>query len=260
MALIKTKQELELLTVGGKLLGEVLAELARRCAPGVHTRDLNKEAERLIKQMGGIPSFKGYAPHGETPYPSAICASVNEAVVHTPALPGAELHTGDILSIDIGMIWKGLYTDTAITVPIGSVSSEAQALMKHTRASLFEGIKQCISGNSIADIGKAIEEYIHPYGYGIVRGLVGHGVGHAVHEPPQIPNYFVRTNTKIILQPGMVLALEPMITMGGSETEVLEDEWTVVTKDRSLSAHFEHTVIVTNASPIIITARHGERV
>lgn len=260
MALTKTEKEIAIIIEGGKILGEVLQRLMEFSVAGKTTAQVDALAQQLIREAGGTPSFKGYAPHGEPPFPSTICASLNEAVVHAPASDTAVLKDGDIFSIDIGMQWRGLYTDTAVTFAIGAIPKKTKELLETTQQALYAGIAQCVPGSTVADIGKAVQDRVAPKGYGIVKGLVGHGVGHRVHEPPQIPNYFVKSNRDIVLKRGMVLALEPMITMGSDEIETLDDEWTIVTTDRSLSAHFEHTVVVTGEGPVVATKRPNETV
>jgi methionyl aminopeptidase len=215
---------------------------------------LDSIAAEMMKKFGGTPAFKGYKPDEYTPpFASIICASVNEAIVHTPASEDVILKEGDIISVDIGMVYKGCYTDMARTVPVGKISQEVQQLLEVTKESLHRGIETVKAGNSVYDIGKAIQDYVQPYGYGIIRDLVGHGVGVEVHEEPPIPNYASRAMKKIILEEGMVIAIEPMLTLGGHDIEVLDDQWTIVTADRRWAAHFEHTVIVTKSGYDIAT-------
>ena len=224
----------------------------------------------MIREAGGAPAFKGYRP-GESypPFPATICASINEEVVH--GIPSKEriLKDGDILSIDIGMKYaksqkskvfsqKSYFVDTAVTIPIGKIPEKIQQLIDATKQALEIGIGQCHVGQTIADIGKAIQSWVEPQGYGIVRDLVGHGVGHALHEDPRVPNYFEKELEAWKLEPGVVIAIEPMITMGSWRVKTGDDKWTIVTKDKSLSAHFEHTVIVTEDGPVVATRRPGE--
>lgn len=257
--MVKKKEELKIIAEGGKKLGAILLKLSKMVAPGVTLRELDEQAERLIIEAGGRPAFKGYKSRPtDSPFPSTICACVNEELVHGIADRDKELKIGDIFSIDIGMEYpakNGFFTDTALTVAVGPIDKETQLLLQRTQESLKRGIAAAAPGNSIADIGKAIEDYIKPFGYGIVRGMVGHGVGYKVHEPPQIPNYYNAALEHIKIEPGMVLALEPMITLGTHEIETAEDGWTVVPTDRSLCAHFEHTIIVTDGEPIVATKR-----
>lgn len=259
MSMIKTPEEQKIIAEGGNILGGILLKISKMAAPGVTLKEIDTEAERLIVEAGGRPAFKGYKSRPtDSPFPSTICASVNEELVHGIADRDKTLRSGDIFSIDIGMEYPakdGFYTDTALTVAVGPIDKETQLLLERTDEALKRGIAAAVPGNSIADIGKAVEEYIKPFGYGIVRGMVGHGVGYAVHEPPQVPNYYNAALEEIKIEPGMVLALEPMITLGTHEIETAEDGWTVVPTDRSLCAHFEHTIIVTEDKPIVATQR-----
>jgi len=268
--MIKKKEELEAIKNGGAKLGAILSKLEKMVEPGLSVRELDAEAERLIKEVGGEPSFKGYAGRaGDTPFPSVICASINEELVHGVANRDIKLKEGDIFSIDIGMrypiisnqqsaINNSFFTDTALTVAVGSVPEEVEQLLERTKKSLEIGIEQVRAGNSIADIGKAIEDYLKPFNYGIIRALVGHGVGYAVNEPPQVPNYYNPALEKIKIKPGMVLALEPMVALGSYEVETLDDGWTIVTRDHSLCAHFEHSVVATEGEPLVVTRRCDE--
>jgi methionyl aminopeptidase len=217
----------------------------------------------LIQEAGGRPSFKGFkSDKNDKPFPSALCTSINNEVVHAPALPSRELKTGDIMNIDIGMEYplgknsptgRGYYTDMAVTVAAGKASREAQKLMRVTKEALYLGLEQVRPGNSLNNIGQAIERYVKASGFSIVRDLVGHGVGYEVHEDPQVPNYEMPGNKKIILKPGMVLAIEPMVNVGGFEIKNGPDGLTIVTSDGSLSAQFEHTVVVTEQGHEIMT-------
>jgi methionyl aminopeptidase len=205
-------------------------------------------AEKGIRELGGIPTFKGY--HG---YTASICASVNDEVVH--GIPGDRvLQEGDLLSIDIGTTLEGYVSDSAVTVPIGNISRNAQRLLEVTQECLMAGIAQMQRGNHVGDIGAAVQKHAESHGYGVVRELVGHGVGTAMHEEPQVPNYG-KPGTGVLLRPGLVLAIEPMITEGEYQVEILKDGWTVVTADGKLAAHFEHTIAVTDDGPKILTLR-----
>jgi len=269
MAYIKTKEEQELILEGGRLLGEILEDLGNMVKPGMTTGELDKEAERRIREVGGIPAFKGYAPAGHSPFPGTICACINDEIVH--GIPSDRvLIEGQILSIDIGMQYpaksglgqggNGFFTDTAITVPVGEINSQARQLLSVTQKSLYKAIAVSKNGTPVSEIGKTVERYIEPQGYGIVRDLVGHGVGHEVHEDPAVPNYYEAYLERTILQPGVVIAIEPMITVGDYTTDVLDDGWTIVTDDGSLSGHFEHTIIITeDGEPIIATLRPSEK-
>lgn len=274
MSYIKTLQEIEEIEKGGRILGKILEELSYMAKPGVSAWKIDKQAEKLIKKAGGRPAFKGYRGREEdTPFPSTICASINHDLVHGIATKEKILKDGDIFSIDIGMEWpcnskkyklksikseRGYFTDTAITVIVGQVPEKTKQLLNVTKKALEIGIEQCMVGNTVADIGRAIQDYVEPQGYGIVRDLVGHGVGHGVHEEPRVPNYYDKSLKKWKLEPGVVLAIEPMITVGGYAVETAEDGWSISTQDKSLCAHFEHTVVVTGDGPVVVTRRPQE--
>lgn len=235
----------------GRRLAEVVASLREAVRPGVSTQELDELAEREIGSRGGIPSFKGYKAGGTIPFPATICASPNETVVH--GFPSdTPLVQGDIISIDVGLIYGGYHADCAFTVAVGAVTDEVRRLLDETERSLYEGIAQAVPGNRIGDIGHAIQSYIEPKGYGIVRDFVGHGIGRSLHETPSVPNYGP-PGRGYRLKEGFCLAIEPMITMGSHETDMKDDGWTVVTADASLAAHFEHTVAVTARGPEILT-------
>ena len=248
MIIIKTPKEIELMREGGEILAKVLREVSLRVKPGVSTQELDSLAEELIIKSKGKPSFKGYKG-----YPAALCASVNNEVVH--GIPSSEkiLKSGDIVGLDLGLEYKGCFTDMTITVPVGKVSKIAHKLIKVTKNSLTQGIRKIEPGNFISDISRAIQDYVERQGFSVVRDLVGHGVGREVHEDPPVPNFFDPNLESVKLREGMVLALEPMINMGSYEVEVLNDGWTVVTRDGFLSAHFEHTVAVTKEGYEILT-------
>ena len=247
-------------------MGRILDDLAKMCRPGISTWEIDSAAEKMIIEVGGRPAFKGYKPRPtDKPFPSTICASINEEVVHGIARKEKILKNGDIFTIDIGMKWpyespkSGFYTDTALTVPIGKIPPKTRELLRVTQESLEMGIKAIKPGNTVADIGRAIEDYIKSQGkYGIVRDLVGHGVGHAVHEEPRIPNFYDRALDFIVLKPGMVVAIEPMVSLGGWRVAIANDGWTFVMADGSLSAHFEHTIIVTKSGNVVATRRPSE--
>ena len=234
----------------GRALAEVHTELAGAVAPGVRIRDLDALADGLIRRSGGVPSFLGYRG-----YPGRICASVNEVIVH--GIPDDRvLESGDILSIDVGLTLDGWHADSAVTHAVGEITPEAQRLLQVTQASLDAGIGQCRAGAHLSDISHAIESLVVGEGFSVVREFVGHGIGRALHEDPQVPN-FGPPGEGPVLQPGMVLAIEPMVNIGGWKTKTLSDGWTVVTLDGSLSAHFEHTVAVTENGPEVLTARRN---
>ena len=246
MSLTKTDKEIDSMRRGGHLLSRALKAVVDAVRPGVMLRELDQIGERVIREGGGTPSFKGYQPSPEdTPFPSTICISVNEEIVHGLGNRDHVLREGDVVGLDIGCWFEGLCTDMAVTVPVGQVSSEATKLMEVTKASLLAGVAAAKVGNEIKDISRAIEEYVKPHGYGIVRALVGHGVGHQVHESPHVPNYVSDRYPKVMIEDGMCLALEPMIALGTHEVETGEDGWCIVMKDRSVGAHFEVTIAIT---------------
>lgn len=243
-------------------MGEILEKLSSMAVPGISAFEIDRKAEKLIKAAGGAVAFKGYKSRpDDPPFPSTICASLNEEIVHGIAHRDKVLKDGDIFSIDIGMRYpkkNGYFTDTAITIAIGKIDKQLQALLERTQKALEVGIEKCQVGNKISDIGRAIENFITPFGYGIVRDLVGHGVGHAVHEEPRVPNYYDKSLDSWVLEPGVVIAIEPMITLGDYKIEVAEDGWSISTVDKSLSAHYEHTVIITENGPVVATRRPSE--
>lgn len=273
--LIKTTEEIKMIKKGGQIIGRILDDLAKMCRPGISVWEIDLAAEKIIEKAGGRPAFKGYkSKSGDPAFPGTICASINEELVHGIAKKETILKNGDIFSIDIGMEWpyevkseklkvessgRGYYTDTALTVPIGKIPAKTRELLRVTQESLERGMAAVKPGNTVADIGKAVEDYVKSEGkYGIVRDLVGHGVGHAVHEEPRIPNFYERSSDFIVLKPGMVIAIEPMISLGGWRVETASDGWTIKMADNSLCAHFEHTVIVTKSGNIVATRRPSE--
>ncbi len=251
--IIKTKEEIEILREGGRRLGEVLRKTAEKVAPGISAKELNDFAESLIRQAGDEPAFLNYKPEGAPyPYPASLCVSINNEVVH--GIPSAEkiLKEGDIVSLDLGLKHKGLFTDSAITVPVAKITRNAQKLLNDTKEALMVGIAEARAGQRVGDISHAIEEFINKKKYGIVRELSGHGVGRAIHEDPYIPN-FGRKSTGEMLKEGMVVALEPMVNLGGDDVVFDSDGYTVRTADASISAHFEHTILITQGDPEILT-------
>jgi methionyl aminopeptidase len=245
---IKSAREIETMRRSGKVTAKVLGDLMRAAKPGMTTKQLDELAEKGIRSMGGVPTFMGY--HG---YPSSICSSVNDEVVH--GIPGDyTLKDGDLLSIDIGTTFEGYVSDSAVTIPIGDVSENAKRLMRVTQECLMLGIAQMYKGKRLGDIGHAVQQHAEANGYGVVRELVGHGVGTKMHEEPQVPNYG-RAGVGLELRSGLVLAIEPMITEGHYAVETLKDGWTVVTADGKLAAHFEHTIAITDDGPKILTLR-----
>ncbi len=253
MAKFKTKEEIADLRISGQRLAFVLQELKKAVKPGISTLELDTLAEKLIRDGGDTPPFKNYTPHGaKSPFPAALCISVNDEIVHGIPKKDCILKDGDIVSLDLGVTHNGMITDAAITVAVGEVSPEIEGLIADTERALAEGIKAARVGGRIGDIGSAIERVGNKGGYGIVRELGGHGVGHAVHEEPYVPNYGTKGNGPI-LKPGMVLALEPMFMLGGEEIRLMPDGYTIVTLDGSLSAHFEHTIVITEDGVEIVT-------
>ncbi len=254
MSLIKTPQEIALLKCGGRILSDTLREIRAACVAGASTQALDTIARMRFTEKGGTPSFLGYRMGGEGPaFPGALCISVNEEVVHGLPIPDRAIKEGDVVGLDIGMWFEGLATDMATTVIVGAVSDRVQELVKDTRASLVAGLEAIKPGAWVHDISGAIEDALKPKGYGIVRDLVGHGVGHAVHEEPQIPNFRDPRAPRVKLQPGMVLAIEPMITLGTWKVNVKDDGWTIVTADKSMCAHFEVTIVVTQQGFELVT-------
>ena len=247
MALIKTPEEIKILKKGGKILGAIRDELANLVEPGMSTLELENMAKKLFKNSGGQPSFLGYEG-----FPATTCISVNDEVVHGIPRKDKIMHDGDIVGIDVGLEYQGLYTDTAVTVAVGTIDKKISELLAVTKKALAIGIDKVKSGGHIGDIGQAIQAYVEKKGYSVVRSLVGHGVGHAVHEPPRIPN-FGESGTGEKIQAGMVLALEPMVNIGEYGVTTKDDNWTIVTEDGKYSAHFEHTIVVTKNGAEIIT-------
>ncbi|MDN5363056.1 MAG: methionyl aminopeptidase [Eubacteriales bacterium] len=244
----KSPQELKYMRDAGRVVAGALEEISKAVRPGVTTAELDRIAEDYLEKAGAIPAFKGY--HG---YPACICTSINEEVVH--GIPGLrELKDGDIISIDVGAQVKGYYGDCAVTLPVGNVSQEALDLIEVTKKSLEIGIDHARVGNRLSDISHSIQKFVESRGYSVVRDYVGHGIGRQMHEEPQVPN-FGEPGRGPRLREGMTLAIEPMVNAGTYEVEVLPDNWTVVTKDRRLSAHFEHTVAITSRGPEILTRR-----
>ena len=249
MAIVcKSQAEIEKMRRSGHIVRQVLDELRKVVAPGVTTMDLEKTAAAKIKELGAKPAFKGY--YG---YPCVLCTSVNEEIVHGIPSPKRVLKAGDIVSIDCGVVLDGYYGDAAITVAVGdSVSPERQKLMEVTEQSLYKAIDQVKVGNTISDIGGAVQEFVEANGFSVVREFVGHGIGTKLHEEPQVPNYGAKGHGAK-LREGMVIAIEPMVNSGKPDTRVLSDKWTAVTADGSFSAHFEHCVAITKEGPVILT-------
>ena len=248
MITIKSPREIEIMRRSGKITAKTLTTLMAAAKAGMTTAELDRIADETIRSMGGVPTFIGY-----NGYPSAICTSVNDEVVH--GMPGPRvLHEGDVLSIDIGTTLEGYVSDSAVSIAIGKPSEAAERLMRVTQECLMLGIAQMQAGNHLGDIGHAVQQHAEANGYGVVRALVGHGIGRKMHEDPQVPNYG-QPGTGPVLRTGLVLAGEPMITEGTWQVETLEDGWTVVTADGKLAAHFEHTIAITDDGPKILTLR-----
>lgn len=246
MIILKSEREIALMRESGRIVARALQAVREASKPGVTTAELDEVARKLIIDCGSIPTFKGY--HG---YPANICTSVNSEVVH--GIPGPRcLQEGDIISVDCGVLLNGYHGDAAVTIPVGKVSEAASKLMEVTRESLYKGIEHAVVGNRLGAISKAIQQHAEAAGYGVVRDYVGHGIGRNMHEDPPVPNVG-EPDKGPLLKAGMVLAIEPMINMGTYEVKVLSDEWTVVTKDGKYSAHFEHTVAITEQGPQILT-------
>jgi methionyl aminopeptidase len=245
----KNRRELDLMRRAGVVVADVLQALAKEVRPGVSTGQLDELTFRLIRARGGTPSFKGYRG-----YPASLCASINDEVVHGIPSRTRLLREGDVISLDVGVRMNGYHADAALSVGVGKVSETTERLLRVTREALWKGIEQSHEGNALADVSAAIEQHIEANGYTVVREMVGHGVGRHLHEEPQIPNYVSPDHPNPRLRAGMTLAIEPMVSAGRPEIEILADKWTVVTQDRSMSAHFEHTVGVGPNGPEILTA------
>jgi len=254
---LKEKHELELMRRANQIVTIVLEAMRDVVAPGVTTAELDQLAEKIIRQHKAVPSFKGYPHSSVNDFPASICTSINQEVVHGIPSRDRVLKEGDIVSIDVGTIYRGYQGDGAITLPVGHVSREAQRLIEVTQAALTVGIAQTWPGNRTGDISRAIERYVRSRGYQVVREYTGHGIGKAMHEEPQVPNYYVSGMQDYLLEPGLTLALEPMVNVGTWKTRALSNGWTVETADGKLSAHFEHTVAVTDGEPEVLTRFHS---
>ena len=244
---IKSSREIELMRESGRILALVHDELAKMIRPGISTKQIDKVCEEMIRSYGCTPNFLHYQG-----YPASVCVSVNEEVVHGIPSHSRIIKEGDIVSLDMGLIYHGYHSDAARTHAVGQISPEARQLIDVTRQSFYEGIKMARPGMHLHDISNAIAAYVTSYGYGIVKALVGHGIGTSLHEEPQIPN-FAQKRKGPKLRPGMTLAIEPMINMGTGDVEWLDDDWTVVSADHSLSAHYENTILITEGDPEILT-------
>jgi methionyl aminopeptidase len=252
---IKRPEEIARMRRAGEILADVLDALHQELRPGVSTAELDRIADEMIRGAGAVPSFKGYrGPGGGPSFPASICASLNDEVVHGIPSPKRRIRDGDVVSLDVGCIWEGWHADCARTWAVGDVPRRVQQLIDATRRGMEAGIAAAIPGNRLGDVGAAIEAVARQHGYGMVRAFVGHGIGQQMHEDPQVPNYG-RPGTGLRIEAGMCFAIEPMFNLGGDDVALLDDGWTVVTEDGSISAHFENTVAVTDAGPEVLTGR-----
>jgi len=252
MILLKDEDELRYLRESNHIVAQTLELLARHLQPGITTAELDRLAEDFICRQGGRPAFKGYRG-----FPASACISINDQVVH--GIPGPrKVRNGDIVSIDIGVLKHGFYGDAAATFPAGNVPPAARKLMQVTRESLSRGIDQLQAGNRLSDYSRTVQQYVERHGCSVVRDFVGHGIGRSLHEEPQIPNFYLPSTFDLRLKPGMVMSLEPMVNQGSWKVRVLKDGWTAVTRDGSLSAHYEHTVAITEDGPWILSALDGD--
>ncbi|MBL7151064.1 MAG: type I methionyl aminopeptidase [Candidatus Omnitrophica bacterium] len=247
MILLKSKAELDTMRKAGRILAGIIKELKKIITLGTSTIEVDRYAQDLLRKENAVSAFKGYRG-----YPATVCTSINEEIVH--GIPGErKLKDGDIISLDMGIQYEGYFSDAAVTLPVGEVSAQAKRLIDVTRRALSEGIKKAHVQNQLSDISYAVQEYVEKNGFSVVRQFVGHGIGSQLHEEPEVPN-FGRPHQGPVLKNGMVLAIEPMVNMGGWESQILENGWTAVTKDGLPSAHFEHTVAITETGPEILTA------
>jgi methionyl aminopeptidase len=251
MITLKTPAEIAVMRKANQIVAEILEELAAHVRPGVTTGELDALAEQLTLKKGAKPAFKGYKP-GDVVYPKTLCVSVNDEIVH--GIPGGrKLKEGEIVGLDFGVVYEGFYGDSARTVPVGEISDKAKRLLKVTREALYAGIAQAKAGNRISDIARAVQETAETAGFSVVTDFAGHGIGRRLHEDPQVPNYFRPGMPNPRLREGMALAIEPMVNEGGPELEILSDGWTAVTADGKLSAHFEHSIAITDNGPEILS-------
>ncbi|MDD2463696.1 MAG: type I methionyl aminopeptidase [Desulfobulbus sp.] len=249
---LKTPDEISIMHQANQIVAGVLNLLRCRIVDGITTHALDKLAEEFCRDHGAVPAFKGYKG-----FPASLCASVNEEVVHGIPSKAKFLKNGDIISLDFGTLYKGFYGDAAITVPVGEIQAQVKLLLDVTHDSLMKGIEQAHIGNRISDISRAVQNHSESYGFSVVRQFVGHGIGSNLHEPPEIANYVQRQSSPRIME-GMVLAIEPMINLGGAKVKILRDQWTVITADRKPSAHFEHSVAITHNGPLILSKYPSE--
>lgn len=251
MIIYKSKAEIQAIKRSNHVVAQVLSELKAMVKPGITTKELDRYADKRAREMGAIPAFKGYRG-----YPASLCTSINEEIVH--GIPSnRSLRNGDILSLDFGAVLEGFYGDAAVTYAVGSITPNAQKLLAVVKESLYKGLEKANSGNRVSDISAAIQAYVEAQGFSVIRSFVGHGIGFSLHEEPQVPNFGLPGHGPK-LKPGMVLAIEPMISIGDWNVEILSDNWTAVTRDRSLSAHFEHSIAITSDGPEILSMLEDE--
>ncbi len=244
---LKSQEDLEMLKISGSILAKIMQRLRNFIKAGISTKEIEQLAEELMRQEKVSPAFKGYKG-----FPASICVSINEEIVH--GIPGERiLKSGDIVSLDLGVNYKGYFSDAAVTIAIGKINDETNKLIEVTKTALSEGIKQARKDNHLSDISWAIQRHVEKNGFSVVRQFVGHGIGRSLHEEPEIPNFAI-SHQSPVLKPGMVLAIEPMVNMGSWEAEIMDNGWTAVTKDKLPSAHFEHTVAITENGPEILTS------
>lgn len=253
MIRLKTKEQIALMKEGGAILSNIVSAVAKKINPGSFSDDLEQEVKEMIKYAGAKPAFLGYMGEGKKPYPCALCLSVNEDIVHCPAGVRREIKDGDVVSIDLGIIYKEFYTDMATTVIAGKADKKTYHLLSVTRDALIAGINVCKVGRPISDIGRAIEPIIKKAEFSIVRDLVGHGVGFNLHEDPMVPNFYDKKMNEIIMEEGLVIAIEPMVAMGKGGIKLSKDFWSYQTSDQSKSAHFEATIAITKDKPLVLT-------
>lgn len=249
---VKTPDEIQIMFQANQITAGVLALLKQEARPGISTWELDKLAEAYCRDHEGVPAFKGYRG-----FPASLCASINDEVVHGIPSKKRVLKSGDIISLDFGTLYNGFYGDSAVTVAIGEVQEIIHRLLETTKEALYYGIEQARAGNRVSDISRAVQDHTEKQGFSIVRQFVGHGIGTNLHEPPEVPNYVQRQASPRLLE-GMVIAIEPMVNLGGAKVHVLKDQWTVVTADRKYSAHFEHSVAITDKGPLILSELTGE--
>jgi len=254
MIVLKSEREIGLMRKGGHILADVVELIRGFAKPGMSTLEVDEEVEAFIREQGAVPAFKGYRG-----FPATVCISINEEVVHGIPSAHRRMKEGDIVGFDLGCIVDGYYADCAVTLAFGDIPPRVQELLDVTRGSLEQAIGECRPGRRLSDVSHAVQKHIEPHGFGIVRTFVGHGIGRALHEEPQVPN-FGDPGRGPQLKPGMVLAIEPMVTMGGYDVKILDDGWTAVTKDGSLAAHFEHTIAITEHGPEVLTSKSGRAV